>query len=85
MYRVKGKTQTNLGEFEKEFETIEEAEEWVRKMAITYGIEAKLIEISECCKYKYSYNSERYRVMQLLDQYGVQYKVDKFLNIKIEF
>lgn len=85
MYKVKGKTQTYVDEFEQEFETLEEAEKFIRKMAINYGVEAQIIEVSECCKYVYPFNRDRYRVLQLLDEHGIQYKLDKSLNITIEF
>ena len=85
MYKVEGKTLSFTDVFEQEFETLEEAEEFIRKMAINYGVEAQIIEVSECCKYVYPFNRERYRVLQLLDEHGIQYKLDKSLNITIEF
>lgn len=87
MYKVKGTAliKGDEGKFEQDFETLEEAEKFVRKMAIDYGVKAEIIEIRECCKYSYEYNRKRKEVMQILDQYGIHYKLDKFLNIKIEF
>lgn len=85
MYKVEGKTLSFTDVFEQEFETLEEAEKFIRKMAINYGVEAQIIEVSECCKYVYPFNRERYRVLQLLDEHGIQYKLDKSLNITIEF
>lgn len=85
MYKVKGTTLDNLGEIRGDFETLEDAENFIRKMAIEYGVEAQVIEVQECCKYSYPYNRQRKEVMQILDQHGVKYTVDKFLNIKIEF
>lgn len=85
MYKVKGTTLNNLGEIDKEFETLEKAEIFVKEMAIKHGVRASILETSECCKYEYLYNIERCKVMELLDTNGIKYKVDKFLNIKIEF
>lgn len=85
MYRVVGKTLNNLGDVDKKFSTLGQAEKFIKEMAIKHGIEAKIIEIGECCKYVYPYNSERQRVLQILDANGVHYKIDKSLNIIIEF
>ena len=85
MYKVKGTTLNNLGEIDKEFETLEKAEIFVKEMAIKHGVRASILQISECCKYEYLYNSERCKVMELLDANGIKYRVDKFLNIKIDF
>lgn len=85
MYKVKGTALMKSSEFEQEFETLEEAEEFIRNMAINFGVKAKILEVTECCKYVYPYNTKRKQVLQLLDEYGVQYKLGKDLNIKIEF
>ena len=87
MYKVKGTAliKGDEGKFEQEFESLGEAEKFVRKMAIDYGVKAEILELKECGKYVYAYNSKRNKVIKLLDEYGVQYEVDKYLNIKIEF
>ena len=87
MYKVKGTAliKGDEGKFEQDFETLEEAEKFVRKMAIDYGVKADILEIRQCGKYIFAYINKRKEIMQILDQYGVQYEVDKDLNIKIEF
>lgn len=85
MYRVEGTTQVPFSRFNRKCETLEEAEELVKDLALTNGIKAKIFELTECCNYDYPYSNERNRVLQILDRNGVQYKVDRFLNIIIEF
>lgn len=85
MYKVKGTALMKSSEFEQDFETLEEAEEFIRKMAINFGVEATLFETKACGKYVYPYKIKCKQVTQLLDEYGVDYELDKNLNIKIEF
>lgn len=85
MYKVIGTTLNNLGEFDKEFRTLEQAKRFIKEMAMKHGVRASILEIREYSKYESPYDYKRCKVMELLDTNGVSYTIDDFLNIKIDF
>lgn len=54
-------------------------------MGARQGVNAQIVKIDDSHEYRYSYNSNREKVIKLLDTYGISYELDDGLNIKITF
>ena len=84
-YIVKGRTILNGGKIYKGFIREEDAINYIKKLGAQKGISAQIEKIEEGCRYEYSYNSDRDRIIRVLEGNNITYELDDNLNIKIIF
>lgn len=84
-YKVKGRTILNDTKIDKDFTNEKGAVAYIKKLGAQQGVNAQIIKIDDSYEYRYSYNSNREKVIKLLDTYGILYELDDSLNIKITF
>lgn len=85
LYKVKGRTILNDTKIDKDFTNEKDAIAYIKKMGARQGVNAQIVKIDNSHEYRYSYNSNREKVIKLLDTYGISYELDDGLNIKIIF
>ena len=84
-YKVQGRTILTDTKIDKEFTNEKAAVAYIKKLGAQQGVNAQIIKIDDSHEYRYSYNSNREKVIKLLDTYGISYELDDGLNIKIIF
>ena len=85
IYTVKGRTILNGEKIYKEFKREEDAINYIKKLGAQKGISAQIVKIEEGCRYEYTYNSDRDRIISVLEGNNITYEIDNNLNIKITF
>lgn len=84
-YIVKGRTITDDKEINKKFTKEKDAIDYIKRLGAQYGVNAQIVKVDEGCRYEYSYNPNREKIIKLLDTYSISYELDDYLNIKIKF
>ena len=85
IYKVIGRTILNDTAIDMEFTNEKDADAYIKKLGAQYGVNAQIIKIYDSHEYRYSYNSNREKVIKLLDTYNISYELTDGLNIKITF
>ena len=85
IYTVKGRTIFNGEAINKKFTTEKDAIDYIKKLGAQKGISAQIVKIEEGCRYEYTYNSDRDRIIRVLEGNNITYELDDNLNIKIIF
>ena len=85
IYTVKGRTILNGGVINKEFTREKDAIDYIKKLGAQKGISAQIVKTEERCKYEYTYNSDRDKIIRVLEGNNITYELDDNLNIKIIF
>lgn len=85
LYSVKGRTILDNAKIDKEFIREEDAIVYIKKLGAKQGVNAQIVKIEEGCKYEYSYNSDREKLIKILENNDISYELDDYLNIKILF
>ncbi len=85
VYSVKGRTILDNTKIDAGFIREEDAIAYIKKLGAQQGVNAQIVKIEEGCKYKYAYNPDREKIIRILDDNGISYEIDDYLNIKISF
>ena len=85
IYTVKGRTILGNKEIYEKFGREKDAIDFIKKLGAQQGINAHIVRIEEGRNYDYSYNSDRDRIIKILEGNNITYELDDNLNIKIIF
>ena len=85
LYTVKGRTLLDSDEINTPFTREKDAINYIKKLGAQQGIDAQIVKIEEGCRYEYTYNSDRDRIIRVLEGNNITYELDDNLNIKIIF
>ena len=85
LYTVKGRTILDNKEIYEKFRREKDAIDYIKKLGAQKGISAQIVKIEEGCRYEYTYNSDRDRIIRVLEGNNITYELDDNLNIKIIF